>query len=131
MAWYYWMTHHGDWAIGGQRLDSKKLLFYSTIFQGLNLPSSIISSLLMFLAKCIKHLVLYIMKNIISQCMCDILLNQKVEFYERKHENQSNGWDLPINFDRRWLSVDLAEAITWVLGVGIAQNLYCWKGISM
>jgi hypothetical protein len=69
----------------------QKLLFYSIIFQGSNPPSSIISSLLVFLAKCIKHLVLYIMKNIISQCMWDRILNQKVEFYEGKHENQSKG----------------------------------------
>jgi hypothetical protein len=44
-----------------------KLLLYSTIFQGLNHPSSIIPSLLVFLAKYIKHSVLYILKNIISQ----------------------------------------------------------------
>jgi hypothetical protein len=47
--------------------------------------------LLVFLANCMKHLVLYIMKNIISQCMWDSLLNQKVEFYEGKNENQSKG----------------------------------------
>jgi hypothetical protein len=64
-----------------------KLLFYSTIFQGPNPPSSIISSLLVFLAKCIKYLVLYIMKNQISKCMWDILSKQKVEFDEAKHEN--------------------------------------------
>jgi hypothetical protein len=47
--------------------------------------------LVVFLAKCIKHLVLYIMTNIIFQCMWDRILNQKVEFYEGKHENQSKG----------------------------------------
>jgi hypothetical protein len=50
------------------------------------LPKGRIYSLLVFLAKCIKHFVLYIMKNIISQCMCDRMLNQKVDFYEGKHE---------------------------------------------
>jgi hypothetical protein len=44
-----------------------------------------------FLAKCMKHLVLYIMKNIISECMWVIILNQKFEFYEGRHENQSKG----------------------------------------
>jgi hypothetical protein len=43
--------------------------------------------LLMFLAKCMKHLVLFIRKNIISQCIWDRILNKKVEFYEGKCYN--------------------------------------------